>query len=92
MVPTTPLLSMRGIRKTFGSAPALIDSSLEVAPGEVMALIGQNGAGKSTMIKVLNGFFPEGCRRDRVRGAPWAAASPQAAQRAASARSSRKST
>jgi ribose transport system ATP-binding protein len=81
MVPTSPLLSMRDIRKTFGSAPALIDSSLEVAPGEVMALIGQNGAGKSTMIKVLNGFFPKDAGEIEFGGAPWAATSPQVAQR-----------
>ncbi len=72
---------MRGIDKTFGNVPALIGASLEVYEGEVMALIGQNGAGKSTMIKVLNGF----CRKDSgtitLNGEPWAASSPEMAQR-----------
>ena len=37
--------------------PALVGASLEVLPAEVMALVGQNGAGKSTMIKILNGAY-----------------------------------
>ena len=81
MATAEPFLSMQGINKSFGNIPALIDASLDVREGEVMALIGQNGAGKSTMIKVLNGF----CRKDAgtitVNGAPWAASSPEMAQR-----------
>ena len=77
-----PLLAMRGIDKSFGLAPALIGASLEVMPGEVMALIGQNGAGKSTMIKVLNGFVARDAGEITFAGEPWAASSPQMAQRA----------
>ena len=76
-----PLLSMRGIGKKFGHVPALIDASLEVLPGEVMALVGQNGAGKSTMIKVLNGFVARDAGDITYSGRPWAATSPQMAQR-----------
>lgn len=54
------LVSMSGIEKSFAGVPALSQASLEIAPGEVHALIGQNGAGKSTMIKVLTGVY----RRD----------------------------
>ena len=75
------LLSMRDIDKRFGSAPALIGARLEVRPGEVMALIGQNGAGKSTMIKVLNGFVKHDAGTIEYEGRPWSAASPQVAQR-----------
>ena len=75
------LLSMQDIDKSFAGIPALSAASLEVREGEVMALIGQNGAGKSTMIKVLNGF----CRKDKgsitLGGEPWNASSPQIAQR-----------
>ena len=77
-----PLLSMRNIDKRFGLAPALIDASLEVLPGEVMALVGQNGAGKSTMIKVLNGFVARDAGTITYEGRAWDAASPEKAQRA----------
>lgn len=76
-----PLLAMRGIDKVFGYIPALTGASLEVERGEVMALIGQNGAGKSTMIKVLNGFCARNAGTILFDGKPWAAASPQIAQR-----------
>ncbi|MCW6506866.1 sugar ABC transporter ATP-binding protein [Lichenifustis flavocetrariae] len=77
-----PLLSMHGIDKRFGLAPALVGAHLDVLPGEVMALIGQNGAGKSTMIKVLNGFVKHDAGTIQFEGKPWAAASPEVAQRA----------
>ena len=54
------LVSMSGVEKSFAGVPALSQASLEIAPGEVHALIGQNGAGKSTMIKVLTGVYTQG--------------------------------
>ena len=51
------LLQMQGICKSFSGIPALSDASLRVKPAEVHALIGQNGAGKSTMIKILTGAY-----------------------------------
>ena len=54
---TSPLLSMTAITKSFGGVPALSEASLEVMPAEIMALVGQNGAGKSTMIKIINGAY-----------------------------------
>ena len=52
-----PLLDMQGIDISFGGVPALRGANLSVAAGEVHALIGQNGAGKSTMIKILTGAY-----------------------------------
>ncbi|SEI51348.1 monosaccharide ABC transporter ATP-binding protein, CUT2 family [Paraburkholderia diazotrophica] len=52
-----PLLDMQGIDISFGGVPALRGANLTVAAGEVHALIGQNGAGKSTMIKILTGAY-----------------------------------
>ena len=49
------ILNMHGIAKSFGAVAALTDVSLEVRAGEVMALVGDNGAGKSTFVKVLAG-------------------------------------
>jgi monosaccharide-transporting ATPase len=75
------LLSMKDIDKSFGGIPALRSASLEVREGEVMALIGQNGAGKSTMIKVLNGFTRKDAGTITLGGQAWNATSPQVAQR-----------
>jgi ribose transport system ATP-binding protein len=52
----TPLLTVRGLSKTFGSARALDRVDLDLRAGEIHALVGQNGCGKSTLIKVLAGF------------------------------------
>jgi D-xylose transport system ATP-binding protein len=55
--PTTPLLRLSKIGKNFGPVEALSDIDLEVFPGEVLALVGDNGAGKSTMIKTISGIW-----------------------------------
>jgi len=52
-----PLLALRGITKTFGPVQALTDVDLDVPRGLVTALIGDNGAGKSTMIKTISGLW-----------------------------------
>jgi galactofuranose transport system ATP-binding protein len=77
---TQPLLAMRGIEKRFSGVPALSSASLEVEPGEVMALIGQNGAGKSTMIKILNGAYRKDAGEIAFDGRPVEFASPHEAQ------------
>jgi galactofuranose transport system ATP-binding protein len=79
---TSPLLSMTAITKSFGGVPALSEASLEVMPAEIMALVGQNGAGKSTMIKIINGAYVRDSGIISFNGAPWTAGSPQQAQRA----------
>ena len=50
-----PALEMRNISKQYPGVRALDDVSLSVAPGEIHALLGENGAGKSTMMKILAG-------------------------------------
>lgn len=51
-----PLLSIRGLSKSFPGQRALADVDLEVASGEIVAVVGQNGSGKSTLVKVLTGI------------------------------------
>jgi galactofuranose transport system ATP-binding protein len=82
MISGSPLLSMQAICKSFGGIPALREASLEIIPAEVMALVGQNGAGKSTIIKILNGAYKLDSGTIRYDGKPWLASSPHFAQRA----------
>ncbi|MER6983223.1 ATP-binding cassette domain-containing protein, partial [Streptomyces carpinensis] len=49
-------LEARGLSKTYGGLRALQDADLEIAPGEIHALVGQNGCGKSTLVKILTGY------------------------------------
>ncbi len=51
----TPVLSGRGLRKTFGRVVGIDNVDIDLYPGEVLAVIGDNGAGKSTLIKALTG-------------------------------------
>jgi simple sugar transport system ATP-binding protein len=52
------LLEVRGVSKSFGAIQALSDVNLSVEAGEVVGLMGDNGAGKSTMVKLIAGNFP----------------------------------
>src|SRR5262245_66170142 len=51
-----PLLRLRGISKSFGPVRALTDVDLDIPAGEVTALAGDNGAGKSVLIKCIAGI------------------------------------
>ncbi len=55
---TQPLVTMRGISKRYGGVQALNDVDLDIYTGEVHALVGDNAAGKSTLIKILSGAVP----------------------------------
>jgi len=54
-----PLLEMRGIVKDFGGLRAVDNVDLVLYPGEVLGLVGENAAGKSTLIKVLTSIYPK---------------------------------
>ncbi|MEZ5832254.1 MAG: ATP-binding cassette domain-containing protein [Dongiaceae bacterium] len=52
-----PIIEMRHINKSFGAVRALIDVDLRLHPGEIMGLVGDNSAGKSTLMKILTGAY-----------------------------------
>jgi fructose transport system ATP-binding protein len=57
----TPILSARGLRKRYGNVTAIDGADFDLYPGEILAVIGDNGAGKSSMIKALSGaVIPDG--------------------------------
>ena len=53
----TPIVEMRGIDKSFGAVHALRGVDLALYPGEVLGLVGDNSAGKSTLMKILTGAY-----------------------------------
>lgn len=55
--PTTPIISMRGIVKRFGAIQALKGVDLDLYHGEILGLVGDNSAGKSTLMKILTGAY-----------------------------------
>ena len=54
---TVPLVEMRDISKSFGPVQALVDVNLALMPGEILGLVGDNSAGKSTLMKILTGAY-----------------------------------
>lgn len=66
----TPILSLTGVTKTFPGVTALSEVSLELYPGKVTALVGENGAGKSTVVKILTGIYQPDGGQIEIDGTP----------------------
>jgi ABC-type uncharacterized transport system ATPase subunit len=64
----TTAVSLQGVSKRFGNVVANQDVHLEVLEGEIHGLIGENGAGKSTIMKILYGFYHADSGVIRIRG------------------------
>ena len=77
----TALLDATGVAKSFGAVRALTDARLRLAPGEVVALMGANGAGKSTFVKILTGALKPDTGRVLIRGREVHVGSPAEARR-----------
>lgn len=76
-----PLLSLRGIGKSYGPVVAVRDIDLDVQPGETVAICGDNGAGKSSLIKMISGAEEPSSGTMLLRGRPIRLASPHDALR-----------
>jgi ribose transport system ATP-binding protein len=68
--PVPPVLAVNGLSKRYGNLQALDDVSFELRAGEVMALLGENGAGKSTFVKVLAGLVEPDHGEVVIEGTP----------------------
>lgn len=65
---TAPVISVRGLRKSYGDFEAVRGIDFEVLPGEVFGLLGPNGAGKTTTVEILEGLRPRTAGDVRVLG------------------------
>lgn len=70
------MLEVQGIFKSYGQTRALIDVSLQIRPGEVLALAGENGSGKSTMMRTLSGEEVPDRGSMTISGKPYSPRTP----------------
>ncbi|AEV81510.1 sugar ABC transporter ATP-binding protein [Actinoplanes sp. SE50] len=79
---TTPVLAANGLTKRYGRVVAIDGSDLELLPGEILAVIGDNGAGKSSLIKALSGALIPDSGEIRLDGQPVQFRNPMEARSA----------
>ncbi len=72
----SPRLSVRGISKSFSGNQVLSGIDLDIYPGELVALLGENGAGKSTFSSIVGGLIPADSGTMQWESKPYAPASP----------------
>ena len=70
-----PVLTVRGMSKSFGATIALREVDLDVFPGEIRGLIGENGSGKSTLTSIIAGIQKADAGEMRFHGKAWEPAS-----------------
>jgi ABC-type sugar transport system ATPase subunit len=75
-VTTTPLVRIERLRKEFGGVVAVEELTLDVDSGEIVALVGDNGAGKSTIVKCIAGVYPPTSGHILLDGEPVGFSSP----------------
>ena len=76
----SPSIELTGITKTFPGVRALSEVSLRLYPGKVTALVGENGAGKSTVVKVLTGIYQPDAGKILLENKPVKFFTPQIAE------------
>ena len=77
-----PILTARGLVKRYGRVTALDNADFDLYPGEILAVIGDNGAGKSSLIKAISGAAVPDEGEIRLEGKPVAFKSPMEAREA----------
>ncbi|MBZ9951331.1 MULTISPECIES: ATP-binding cassette domain-containing protein [unclassified Mesorhizobium] len=77
-----PILTARGLVKRYGRVTALDNADFDLYPGEILAVIGDNGAGKSSLIKAISGAVVPDEGEIRLEGKPVAFKSPMEAREA----------
>ncbi|ADV14049.1 sugar ABC transporter ATP-binding protein [Mesorhizobium sp. M7A.F.Ca.CA.001.09.2.1] len=77
-----PILTARGLIKRYGRVTALDNADFDLYPGEILAVIGDNGAGKSSLIKAISGAAVPDEGEIRLEGKPVAFKSPMEAREA----------
>ncbi|OLP52472.1 sugar ABC transporter ATP-binding protein [Rhizobium rhizosphaerae] len=75
-----PILTARGLVKRYGRVTALNNADFDLMPGEILAVIGDNGAGKSSLIKALSGAIRPDEGEIRMNGKPVSFSSPMDAR------------
>lgn len=78
--PLTELFSATGIEKSFGAVRVLRGMEITIGVGEIVAIVGDNGAGKSTFIKCLTGIYTPDAGELRWRGSPTRIGNPDEAR------------
>ena len=79
--PSDAVLDATGVAKRFGAVQALKNASLQVGRGQVVALMGANGAGKSTFVKILTGVLKPDAGQVKIKGRTSTVASPAGARK-----------
>jgi len=80
-MPDDAVLDATGVAKRFGAVQALKNASLQVGRGQVVALMGANGAGKSTFVKILTGVLRPDAGHVKIKGRTSTVASPAGARK-----------
>lgn len=65
-----PVIALEGVSKSFGSRQILHDVSLAIEPGEIVGLLGPNGSGKTTTLRLMAGYYAPDAGRVTICGRP----------------------
>ena len=76
MTVTTSILSVKGLRAGYRGVPVIYDVDLDVAPGEIVVVLGSNGAGKTTTLKSIVGIVSPLAGQISYQGSEWALGKP----------------